>query len=355
MKRFILLFGFTVCGLCSFFAADFSFPYHGRLMGVMGDTSDLFSKAYKMRVALYTVPQSGVALWSRDYPAVNVDAEGNFVLELRDIEAHELTLETLVKEHFPLYVGLSVATTAGAYEEEISPRVQLSSLPIVHSSVVARRAGSKGTFDTPRGVNADGLGKLPSDDPLDPARDFPETGAITAQSLYVEGDLTVDGSIKLTGKLESAEVTSVPYGTVVAYAGDPKTLPKGWVLCDGQTNVRVTPQETTFTRVPDLRGRFIVGAGNRYPQKSLGGEAKVTLKETNLPEHTHKEIVDETAESFTMTTWERLFNNGDDSAYLFHGVQHGTPLPDSSGGGQSHNNLPPYRQLHFIMRVYAVQ
>ena len=86
-------------------------------------------------------------------------------------------------------------------------------------------------------------------------------------------DLTVD-----IGNITNGVV---PVGTIVMYNGD--VAPAGWVLCDG---VQRTVNGSPYTP-PDLRDKFIVGAGNIYTRGDTGGDNTRTLGESNLPSHTH--------------------------------------------------------------------
>lgn len=48
-------------------------------------------------------------------------------------------------------------------------------------------------------------------------------------------------------------------GVIVDYSGSASTIPKGWALCDGSNGT------------PDLRNKFIVGAGDTYAVGATGG------------------------------------------------------------------------------------
>ncbi|NIQ10023.1 MAG: hypothetical protein GWO10_09120 [candidate division Zixibacteria bacterium] len=78
----------------------------------------------------------------------------------------------------------------------------------------------------------------------------------------------VDGSL-LTG------IEGVPSGVIALWSGSTASIPSGWVICDGTNST------------PDLRDRFVVGAGNTYAVDATGGSNTVTLAEANLPGHTH--------------------------------------------------------------------
>jgi len=50
----------------------------------------------------------------------------------------------------------------------------------------------------------------------------------------------------------------MPLGGIIMWSGSPTILPTGWALCDGTGSVNGSP-------IPDLRERFIVGAGGNNP------------------------------------------------------------------------------------------
>lgn len=62
-------------------------------------------------------------------------------------------------------------------------------------------------------------------------------------------------------KLGGALAETVPTGLIAMWSGAVNAIPKGWVLCNGENNT------------PDLRNRFIVGAGNEYSVGDVGGTA----------------------------------------------------------------------------------
>ena len=63
---------------------------------------------------------------------------------------------------------------------------------------------------------------------------------------------------------------SIPSGGIILWSGAANAIPTGWVLCDGQNST------------PDLRNRFVVGAGDAYAVDATGGSADATLVS-----HTH--------------------------------------------------------------------
>ena len=59
------------------------------------------------------------------------------------------------------------------------------------------------------------------------------------------------------------------------WSGASNAIPAGWVLCNGSNGT------------PDLRNRFIVGAGSNYSVGNTGGSDTVTLNSNQLPGHVH--------------------------------------------------------------------
>lgn len=83
-----------------------------------------------------------------------------------------------------------------------------------------------------------------------------------------------------TGALEFYTGTSwvepgVPTGGIIMWSGAVTAIPTGWTLCDG------------LNGTPDLRDRFVVGAGGTYAVGAVGGAAAVTLTAAQIPSHAH--------------------------------------------------------------------
>ena len=64
---------------------------------------------------------------------------------------------------------------------------------------------------------------------------------------------------------------SVPIGGIIAYTGSLNALPLNYHICDGTNGT------------PDLRDRFIVGAGNSYNLNNIGGTSTNILALNQLP------------------------------------------------------------------------
>ena len=140
----------------------------------------------------------------------------------------------------------------------------------------------------------------------------PSTNRLTA------GSFAGDGSA-LTG------VESFVTGMIIAWYGNTGNIPTGFVLCDGNNST------------PDLRDRFIVGAGSAYSPGDTGGS-----KDAVLVSHFH------TTENFVGRSnyaEPRNFGVGTD------GNLNSTGNTDTKGESGTDKNLPPYHALCYIMKT----
>ena len=180
-----------------------------------------------------------------------------------------------------------------------------------------------------------------------------------------------------------ANIKQSPIGTVEIWAGGDE-IPENYALCDGRAlrqglnyalysvlgdkyneapDCNGRPQTTSFGyfRLPDLRGRFIVGYNGTDSDYSsygrAGGEKKHTLSAGEMPSHTH--IFKDYYQN------ERLYGSGgidgadkvdpsvgtygasSDCKYLLY-KEHNT---SSAGNNLAHENRPPYYVLAYIMRI----
>jgi microcystin-dependent protein len=80
---------------------------------------------------------------------------------------------------------------------------------------------------------------------------------------------------KLNANLAEIDKLLLPVGVIVMWSGSVANIPSGWALCDGTNGT------------PDLRGRFVVGAGGSYAVGANGGAETVTLTTAQIPAHGH--------------------------------------------------------------------
>lgn len=98
---------------------------------------------------------------------------------------------------------------------------------------------------------------------------------------------------------ETIKETGVPTGSVTPFAG--QSAPSGWLLCNGAAVSRTTYAAlyaiigTTYGsgngsntfNLPDLQGRFPLGANSTYARGAKGGEETHILTVDEMPSHTH--------------------------------------------------------------------
>lgn len=156
----------------------------------------------------------------------------------------------------------------------------------------------------------------------------------------------------------SAESTSssVPQGSIIPWYGSPGNIPNGFALCDGKNGT------------PDLRDRFLVGAGNAYKLGDIGGENSVKLSATQIGNHYHAFgsydsnngwlIRLPSYATFPMPPGSgRAWWNGKGNWRGFQGpfatqsLDLVTSLAISTAAQESHENRPPYYALHYIMKL----
>ena len=156
------------------------------------------------------------------------------------------------------------------------------------------------------------------------------------------------------GYITAAQVPSgVPTGTIVMYNGN--SAPSGWALCDGGGGR------------PDLRNKFIVGAGSNYTRGSTGGYTDAVVVS-----HSHNVSGNTNNPGNHAHNHSRLNLNQDDTqgVPVGNGGQAGETFGNNytTGGGGSHThnvsgntnnvgnaasgrNLPPYYALTYIIKT----
>lgn len=80
---------------------------------------------------------------------------------------------------------------------------------------------------------------------------------------------------------------TVPIGGIILWSGAVAQIPSGWVLCSGQTGLTRTDGNGTIN-APDLRNKFVVGAGGSdYAVGATGGNVQLTGTTDSKGGHTH--------------------------------------------------------------------
>ena len=170
---------------------------------------------------------------------------------------------------------------------------------------------------------------------------------------------TNNTQIATTAFATAAAAAAFPVGGIIMWSGSVASIPSGWVLCNGSNGT------------PDLRNRFVVGAGSTYAVDATGGSADaITVA------HTHTFSGTTSNKSLTgnfkvggpnQSPDGTIFTAGSDTGArpgldFASGSQHqinfnashdhtysGTTA--STGSSGTNANLPPYYALAYIMKT----
>jgi microcystin-dependent protein len=203
------------------------------------------------------------------------------------------------------------------------------------------------------------------------------SGSPTTWGVKLNADLDLIDQLafdtQTTANAAKALADNIVIGEIKMFAG--VTPPANWKLCDGtvyaNTDIPLLAPVLnnafggvpgTSNAVPDLRSRFPIGyqAGGTLPIGTMGGEATHTLVTAEMPSHTHTPTVTDpqhmhdlnymfggggTTGPFTAGTDGNLYTTGTELSST--GI---TVANANTGGDGSHNNLPPYVGVNFIIK-----
>jgi hypothetical protein len=153
--------------------------------------------------------------------------------------------------------------------------------------------------------------------------------------------------IASTAFVTTAIAAAFPSGGIIIWSGSSASIPTGWVLCNGSNST------------PDLRDRFVVGAGSTYAVGGTGGSANaIVVSHTHTatsvvtdPGHTHSYKDNTNSGQLSL-----LNENGDGTlqsgpiASATTGITVATTVA-STGSSGTNANLPPYYALCYIMKT----
>jgi len=111
----------------------------------------------------------------------------------------------------------------------------------------------------------------------------------------------------------------LPKGIITLWYGSTGSIPSGWLICDGDNDT------------PDLRNKFIVGAGDTYAVDATGGSVN----------HDH----DFTSDGHT----HDIAAGTDLGAGINYAIA--TDQEQATGTTDESSGLPPYHALCYIMKT----
>jgi hypothetical protein len=162
-------------------------------------------------------------------------------------------------------------------------------------------------------------------------------------------DVTIQTYDNLYGIIGTAPSppTPLPAGTIVLWSGSIGSIPSGWVLCNGSNGT------------PDLRNRFVVGAGSTYAVDATGGSADaIVVSHTHTatsvvtdPGHAHGvQLIGDSLVGNTALRGQGNLANVQQTTTVTTGITVATTNA-STGTSGTNANLPPYYALCYIQKT----
>ena len=189
---------------------------------------------------------------------------------------------------------------------------------------------------------------------------------VSSGTVDITGAFRLDGTAGASGQVIVSAGTGTPTwgnafvaGMIMLWSGSSASIPSGWLLCDGSSST------------PDLRNRFVVGAGSTYAVGATGGSADaIVVSHThtttgnyynNYLDRVEMSTSDnggsqDVPENGTYTGWITSGrNDGGSRALRFRNKGlNSTALSLSTttaGSAGTNANLPPYYALCYIMKA----
>ena len=243
--------------------------------------------------------------------------------------------------------------------------------PLAGGKLNTYQAGSS----TPLATYQDSAGLIPNSNPIYLGTD----GRLPSELWLTQGNtykfVLTDSANNLIatydnlyGILASATATASTFSTgmIMMWSGSIGTIPNGWLLCNGAFD------PVSGQTPPDLRGKFIVGAGSAYSVNDTGGSADaVVVTHTHGATSTSTSTSNVTDNGHVHSTYVNTSTGSTFQAGLY-GAPNATPTSTSlaytgitvatttststtvasATGGVSGTgkNLPPYYALCYIMK-----
>ena len=198
----------------------------------------------------------------------------------------------------------------------------------------------------------------------DPLTGLPVYQSMKVENIDIEGIANFKGGLKLDGGygnlgqvITSRGSSETPTwgdaffrGMIILWSGSTGNVPSGWAICDGGNGT------------PNLKDRFVVGAGNAYAVNSKGGNANaVTVSHSHTFSNGHTNTAGNHRHKIRRSNSDSGFGGsvgtdavGSNFVYSEYDGDHSHTVSgtiSSSGSSGTNANLPPYYALAYIMKL----
>jgi hypothetical protein len=157
---------------------------------------------------------------------------------------------------------------------------------------------------------------------------------------------TNNTQIATTAFATTVAAAAFPVGGIIMWSGSVASIPSGWALCNGSNGT------------PDLRNRFVVGAGSTYAVDATGGSADaIVVSHTHTatvtdPGHSHNFFNDAGSAAFSGTSQPYALMERASITEPTSTATTGISVTNASTGSSGTNaNLPPYYALAYIQKL----
>ena len=148
------------------------------------------------------------------------------------------------------------------------------------------------------------------------------------------------------GKAGAEPGIVIEAGLIVEFFGLVSSIPSGWALCDGTNDT------------PDLRDKFIIGAGDLYSVEDTGGSVDAVLighthtgTLSSVGNHTHTGSYSNAPNEFFNTRPRSSAESSNSSLGSPTGAHSHTVTINNAGSSPTNANLPPYYSLFHIIKL----
>ena len=220
-------------------------------------------------------------------------------------------------------------------------------------------SGSVTPISSLKGVKTESIDAKSSDAHIGKVVPFNSISGDTINGTTINGDTmnvtTING--------ETVEATTVNTTTISAtkYEG---LYPIGAIYMSVDPT---SPAELFGGSWEELKDKFLIGAGNSYAVNNTGGETAVTLTSDQMPSHRHSfylygYVLPDNYKASISNVYGYKYNNRTDGPLLSwdYGASSTSyrSIADkvkfymyTTGGGKSHNNMPPYLAVYMWKRI----